>query len=145
MNAEYSENLNKSETYKLVVIGKNGTVSRNVKVLVPYRKCKLNVNITGKYTKYTASISVFEIIPGSANKFLFKRPVKRINKEGKIFYKSIIDLLPGNYYLAPNGHGRNSYGYFGVLYSPRKNIHFTCRDGNTKHIMFKADLIVSDD
>lgn len=139
MNAAYSENLNKSETYKLVVTGKNGTVSRTVKVLVPYSKCKLNVNITGKYTKYTTGISVFKVIPGNTRKFLFKSPVKRFHKEGKIFYKSIIDVLPGNYYLVPYGGGKDKHGDFGVMYKPR-NINYSCRDGKTKHIMFKAEF-----
>ncbi len=138
MNASYMENLNKSETYKLVVTGKNGTVSRSVKVLVSGKKCKLIVSITGIYSKYTDAIGVYKVIPNNANKFLFKRGVNVLRNQGKISYKSTIYLPFGNYYLVPSGGGKDKYGYFGVMYKPRK-IDFTCRDGNTKHIIVKAD------
>jgi len=138
MNGAYSEDLNKSETYKLVVTGKNGSVSRSVKVSVSDKKCRLNVSITGKYSKNTDGIGVFEVIPGSVNKFLFKRPVNRFSKKNNTS-ESAINLLPGNYYLAPYGGGKDKHGNFGVIFKPR-NIHYTCKNGNSKYITIKADF-----
>ena len=139
MNAAYSENLNKSETYKLVVTGKNGTVTKSVKVLILDKKCHLIASITGIYSKNTDGVGVFEVIPGKENKFLFKRPVNVFHVEGNASYKSTIDLLPGNYYLAPYGGGKDKHGNFGVIYKPR-NIHYTCMNANTKYITIKADF-----
>jgi len=139
MNAVYSENLSKSETYKLVVTGKNGTVTKSVKVLISDKKCRLIALITGIYSKNTDGVGVFEVIPGKENKFLFKRPVTIFHEEGNVSYKSTIDVLPGNYYLAPYGGGKDKHGNFGVMYKPR-NIHYTCINANTKHITIKADF-----
>lgn len=139
MNGAYMENLNKSEVYKLVVTGKNGTVTKSVKVYVNDKKCKLIVSVTGKYKKHTDGIGVFKAIPGRENKFLFKRPVNAINKQGQISYWSTIELPPGNFFLAPYGGGKDKHGNFGVIYKPR-NMHYSCSDGNTKYITIKADF-----
>ncbi len=132
------ENLNKSEIYKLVAIGKNDSVTKSVKVFVNEKKCKLVVSITGIYSKNTDGIGIYKVIPNRVNKFLFKSPVNTINKQGQLSYWSTIELPPGNYLLAPYGGGKDKYGNFGVMYKPR-SINYTCKDGNTKYITFKAD------
>ena len=139
MNGEYSENLNKSEIYKLVLTGKNGTLSKKVKVLVNGNKCKLVVSITGIYSKNTDGIGIYKVTSNGINKFLFKSPVNAINKQGQISYWSTIKLPSGNYYLAPYGGGKDKHGNFGVMYKPR-NIYYNCIDGKTKYITIKADF-----
>jgi hypothetical protein len=139
MNGEYSENLNKSETYMLVLTGKNDTVTKNAKVYVTNKKCKLIISVTGIYNKHTDGIGIYKVTSNGINKFLFKSPVNAINKQGQISYWSTIKLPSGNYYLAPYGGGKDKHGNFGVMYKPR-NIYYNCIDGKTKYITIKADF-----
>lgn len=139
MNADYMENLNKSEAYKLVAIGKNDSVTKSVKLFVNDKKCKLVVSVTGTYKEHTDGIGIYKVIPNSVNKFLFKTPVKAIHEQEHSSYQSTIELPPGNYYLVPYGGGKDNHGNFGVIYKPR-NIDYTCRDRNIKYITVKADV-----
>lgn len=138
MNAIYKENLNKSEIYKLVAIGKKGSVTKSVKVIVNHKKCKLVVSVTGIYSKNTDGVGVYKVTSGGKNEFLFKTPIKTIKKGGLILYRATISLTSGKYLIAPYGGGKYKYGFFGVMYKPR-SINYTCKDGNTKYITFKAD------
>ncbi|WP_117885180.1 hypothetical protein [Aureibaculum luteum] len=139
MDGEYSEHLNKSETYKLVVTGKNGTVAKSVSVYVEDKKCKLVVSVTGIYDKHTDGIGIYKVNSNGVNTFLFKSSVNELNKQGQLSYWSTIALPTGNYFLAPYGGGKDKNGNFGVIYNPR-SIDYTCKDGNTQYVTIKADV-----
>jgi hypothetical protein len=142
MNNEMQESVNKSITYRLVAINKVGSVSKYFKVTVRDKSCEVIILITGKYGKYTDSVSVWQV-KSSRYKFLFKRRFSTVrdHRKGKnttSYRKSSFTLRSGKYSLIPNGGGKDKHGDFGVLYKPR-NGKFTCRNGNSGKFFFKAD------
>ncbi len=142
MKGALMESPTRTATYKLVATNRVGTVSKSLRVLVRGRSCPVSVEITGRYSRHTDGVGVFQPAAGGSKKQVLDSPVKlvRDHRSGRtITYKTAsFKLLPGRYTLGPYGSGRDDHGSFAVLYRPTFS-SFTCRDGNAGKFSFLGD------
>ncbi len=151
MNGALQETLDSSMTYKLVALSKTGRTSKSLDVIVERDEaaaeggdCAVTVSITGKYGKFTDAVGVFRARAGDLGDFLLKSPVRTTRDhrtKGGVTssQRSRMTVPPGEYFLVPSGGGEDGVGPFAVIYQPRR-AGFTCRDGRSGRISFKADF-----
>ncbi len=140
----------RSTTYKLEALSKTGRTSKSLEVTVERAEvpvaegdCTVTAAFSGKYGKFTDAVGVFRAQAGGLGDFLFKSSMTTTRdhrtKGVTTSRRSSIKVPPGEYFLVPSGGGEDDAGPFAVIYQPRRT-GFTCRDGNSRRISFKADF-----
>lgn len=146
MDGAVSESPTESTTYRLVAVGKAGSVSESAQVRVAGGGCHVQVTISGRYAKYTDGVGVFRAGPRGPGEFLFDNAVStvrdhRVSRDRsspQVFQKASFTAPPGEYFLVPRGGGQDNLGPFSVLYRPGRS-RITCTAGGTERLSFTAD------
>ena len=146
MDGSVSESPSESTTYKLVAIGKAGSVSESFQVEVAGGECHVQVTISGKYGKYTDGIGVYRAGPRGPGEFLFDKAVSTVRdrrtsrdpSSPQELQRASFTAPPGEYFLIPRGGGQDNVGPFSVLYRPGRS-RITCISGSSERFSFTSD------
>ena len=146
MDGAVSESPSESTTYKLVAVGKTGSVSESAEVKVAGGVCQVQVTISGRYARYTDGVGVFRAGPRGPGEFLFDNAVSTVRdhrgsrdrNSPQVFQKASFTAPPGEYFLVPRGGGQDNLGPFSALYRPGRS-RISCTAGSTERLSFTSD------